>query len=48
MKTKLKKVKPNLCWCGHRVEDHPRYLEYTGYICTVCDRCNDFGTTVNE
>src|SRR5579872_4695018 len=36
------------CWCGCSAKFHQRYVEYTGYACTNCDRCNDFGLTVDE
>ena len=36
-----------LCWCGHSAKSHPHYIEYTGYSCIECDKCLDFGLTVN-
>lgn len=45
MKTKSNEL---ICWCGHGAQYHPRYVAYTGYICTKCDNCNDFALTVDE
>lgn len=36
------------CWCGCDVKYHAHYVEYTGYACTNCDQCNDFGLKAKE
>jgi hypothetical protein len=48
MKKTPKETRWLKCWCGHSAQSHPHYVEYTGYVCTECDRCNDFGLTAND
>jgi len=43
-----KSSKELICWCGHSAQSHPHYVPYTGYVCTECDNCNDFGLKAND
>ena len=47
MKRSPKEYNFSICWCGHSSQSHPSYVPYTGYVCTECDKCNDFGKTSN-
>jgi hypothetical protein len=48
MKKTPKELKIKTCWCGCDVKFHLHYVEYTGYACTNCSKCNDFGVTAEE